>query len=319
MNKTASHGFLFSFVLVTAFIDIGVKIVMKWLPPITVAAFVSSIGATGSLGVYLCRVHLFKTYKRIRFDHSTYVKLFLMSVCAGAALISSNSAIDIIDPLTFRVIQIIFFPLFVALIARVFDGTSMTKKETISTIIGVFGFFVYFFTDLAHLSFIFTGVLLSILAAFLYAIVLVFTKHLASLRVPNGILIAYRFLLLGMCSLFFTRQGTFVVLPKVAFLVIGLGIVGYWLRYELMVEGIKNLPVMAMSLYTVSIPVFSAILNRIFLRTAPYHIMQIVGLVLVVIALLYSVSNLPAGFYSWWENATSRLIILIKKAKIKEP
>ncbi len=291
MKNILSNGLLFLYVLVTAFIDIGVKVVMGRVSPIAAGAFVSSIGALGALSMYFCRVFVFKTKKRMRFDAHTYVKLFLMSVCAGAALITSNTAIAISDPLTFRVIQIICFPLFVALIAWVSNGVGMTKKEIQSTLLAVAGFFIYFLPEISNLNFIYTGVLLSIVSALLYATVLFFTKQLASQHVPNEILITYRFVLLGICSLFFV-QTIAVDLPKQYVLyILGLGVVGYWLRYELMVEGIKNLPVTAMSLYTVAIPVFTAILNRIFLRAEPYSFLQIAGLALIILALVYSVFN----------------------------
>ena len=87
MKNLVYHGFLFVFIVITAFIDIGNKIIMRWLSPIEAAALVAAFGAFFALGSSLLRVVVFKTKKKMSFSRATYVKLLLLGIGAGSALI----------------------------------------------------------------------------------------------------------------------------------------------------------------------------------------------------------------------------------------
>jgi drug/metabolite transporter (DMT)-like permease len=292
MKTIFYHGLLFSFVLVTSFVDIGVKLAMEWFSPIASATLVSSIGALAALSVGLIKVRNTNPAVKLKFSRKIYLQLFLMSFLSGLALICSNTAIDLINPLTFRVTQVVFFPIFVSIISWRTSGKHTSQKELLATALAIFGFFVYYLNDLPQITVHMDGLLLSILAALLYATVLYFTKKLTSLEVPTEFVIAFRFFLLGLMAVFFVPEIPAQLPLQIGLLICGLGLVGYWLRYELMVEGIKGLPITAMSLYTVSTPVVSAILYRLFLKPDPYLPVQILGLSLIVIALFWSVAGI---------------------------
>ena len=88
---------------------------------------------------------------------------------------------------------------------------------------------------------------------------------------PTTLLITYRFGLLGISSLFFIDVLPGDIPVRFVFLIIGLGLMGYWFRYELMIEGIRYLPATTLSIYSVTTPVFTAIFNRLFIMDEPYH------------------------------------------------
>ncbi len=293
MKNLVYHGFLFVFIVITAFIDIGNKIIMRWLSPIEAAALVAGFGAFFALGSSLLRVYVFKTKKKMSFDRATYTKLLLLGIGAGSALIISNTAIDIVGPLTFRILQIVCFPVFVALLSYFVEGIVVSGKDIISTLIAIGGFLVYFVDELGNLNFIYLGIITSILAALIYALVLFLTKHLAAYNVSNELLITYRFGLLGISSLFFVDVLPGDVPLRIVFLILGLGLMGYWFRYELMIEGIRYLPATTLSIYSVTTPVFTAIFNRLFIMDEPYHVAQIAGMALIVLSLLYAVYERP--------------------------
>ena len=293
MKNLVYHGFLFVFIVITAFIDIGNKIIMRWLSPIEAAALVAGFGAFFALGSSLLRVFVFKTKKRINFDGITYIKLILLGIGAGSSMVVINIAINAIGPLTFRVLQIITFPTFVALLTYFIEGVVISRREFISTLIGIGGFLIYFVEELNHISFVYIGIVASILAAMIDAVVITLTKHLAIQGVSNELVITYRLSLLGISSIFFVSDLPDEISLQIIVLIIGLGLVGYWLRYRLMIEGIRYLPATTLSIYSVTTPVFTAIFNRLFIMDEPYHFAQIAGMVLIVLSLFYAVYERP--------------------------
>lgn len=76
MKTIFYHGLLFSFVLVTSFVDIGVKLAMEWFSPIASATLVSSIGALAALSVGLIKVRNTNPAVKLKFSRKIYMQLF---------------------------------------------------------------------------------------------------------------------------------------------------------------------------------------------------------------------------------------------------
>ena len=201
--------------------------------------------------------------------------------------ISAISAIDQIGPLSYKLIQVIVFPVSVSILAYLILREVISRKIVVSTSIALFGFFVFYANHLLELTFGWVGVMTSAVSSVSYAVSLMFVKRLLSQNIIPEKIVAARFLFLSLFSVFILPSSTFDFSFRVGISLLLLGSLGYAGLFTMFFYGVKDVPATAVNVFIASAPLFSALFSWLLLPDIKYSALEIIGLLIIIFAMAY--------------------------------
>ena len=288
MRNRWNYGILFVFYCGGAIREVVTKLILENYSPEAVSSVGALIAVISVTLFFLVGKQRYKeAIEQENWTRDVLVWLGALSISTASAMYFSNIAIDWIGPLSYKLIQVIVFPVSVSLLAYLILKEVISRKIVVSTSIALVGFFVFYANHLLGLSFGWMGVAAAGVSAVSYAISLMFVKRLLSQNIIPEKIVAARFLFLSLFSVFILPSSTFDFSFRVGIPLLLLGSFGYAGLFTMFFYGVKDVPATAVNVFIASGPLFSALFSWLLLPDMKYSVVEIIGLLIIVFALAY--------------------------------
>ena len=288
MNNRWNYGILFVFYCGGAIREVVTKLILETYSPEAVSSVGALIAVLSVTLFFLLGKQRYKeAIEKENWAGNVLVWLGALSIFTASAMYFSNVAIDRIGPLSYKLIQVIVFPVSVSLLAYVILQEVISRKIVVSTSIALVGFFVFYANHLMELTFGWMGVVAAGVSAVSYAVSLMFVKRLLSQNIIPEKIVAARFLFLSLFSIFILPSSTFDFSFRAGLSLLFLGSLGYAGLFTMFFYGVKDIPATAVNVFIASAPLFSALFSWLLLPDVKYSAVEIIGLLIIIFALAY--------------------------------
>ncbi len=286
MNKYMRYALLVVFYLAAAARDVVSKIVLEHLKPLQLAALTSLIAVITCLVIHQIQKKIQRNYQKNVWTRTKVLFLITLSITTFFAVYLTNLSIQQVGPLTFKIVEVITYPSWVALLTWLLMHQKVPKKDLLATVITLGGFFVFYSQSFDQFQAQWLGIIASIGGSFAFAASLLLAKWLLAHHLQPVSLVAGRFTLLGLVALTI-RPITVTQLPAdIQWYLLGLGVLAYGILFTFMYYVIKGIPASTMAVFIAGTPIFSATLTWLLIPGTTYTGLELLGLGIIVAGLL---------------------------------
>ena len=287
MKNSWNYWILFVFYSGGAIREVTTKLILETYSPEVVSSVTALIAVLSVTLFFLVgKKRYTKAAEKEKWSPNVLVQLGALSISTASAVYFCNVAIDQIGPLSYKLVQVIVYPVSLSLLAFLILREVVSRKIVVSTSVALIGFFIFYANSLPELTFGWMGVVASAVSAVSYAVSLMFVKNLLSQNIIPEKIVAARFLFLGLFSFFVLPTSTFEFSLRAGFSLLLLGALGYGGLFTLFFYGVKNVPATTVNVFIASTPLFSALFSWLFLPGVKYNVVEIIGLLIIVFALI---------------------------------
>jgi drug/metabolite transporter (DMT)-like permease len=283
MNKYLRYALLTFFFIAAAARDVVSKLVLDYLDPLRMSAVLAFIAVITCLLISLAQTRLRKDRRKNLWDRTKLLLLFFLSVTTALAVYLGNLAIVNVGPVTYKIIEVVTYPSWVALFMFIFMRQAVPKKDLIATAIALLGFLLFYSDRFDQFQVQWLGMAASLGSALFYAASLILAKELLAKDLRPASLVTGRFLLLGMLALTASPVDLIQLPPRIIWYLLGLGTISF------MFYLIREVPASTMAVFIAGAPIFSAILAWLMIPGTKYTWIEMVGLVIIVAGMLVAV------------------------------
>ncbi len=287
MKNRWSYWILFVFYSGGAIREVTTKLILETYSPAVVSSVTALIAVLSVTLFFLVGKQRYKkAAEKEKWSTQVLVQMGALSISTALAVHFCNVAIDQIGPLPYKLVQVIVYPVSLSLLAFVILREVVSRKIVVSTSVALIGFFVFYANSLSELTFGWAGVAAAAVSAVSYAISLMFVKSLLSQNIIPEKIVAARFLFLGLLSFFILPASAVDFSWRSGLSLLLLGALGYGGLFTLFFYGVRNVPATTVNVFIASTPLFSALFSRLFLSNVKYTVVEVIGLLIIVFALV---------------------------------
>jgi drug/metabolite transporter (DMT)-like permease len=201
----------------------------------------------------------------------------------------NNIATDLIGPVSYKIIDGIAYPVFLGILAFFFLGEVISSRTLAAALIALAGFGVYYADQFAYLQVNLPGLLAAIVTPFFFAISMIQIKWLLSHHFVPEKVVAVRFSLITLAALVWL-PGHFPAMTSQSWLlVILIGSLGLALLFFILFTALTNIPATAMTVFSASTPLFSAVTAWLLIPGTTYQLNHYIGLTIIMVGLVSKV------------------------------
>lgn len=289
MNKYLLYFLLAMSYIAAAARDVVSKLVLAYLNPLALSAIVALLTVLTCLVIGLIQKLGNKDRPKSVWNRPNGMRLFVLSVVTVGAVYFANLAIELVGPVTYKVLEVTTYPVWVAAFMFVLLRQAVPKKDLLATGIALAGFLVFYANRFDQFQMQWLGIVAALASTVFYAASLVLAKSLLNNRVHPADLLAVRFLLLSSLILTVSPVEIIQLPPHILWYILGLGIVFYGLLITFMFSLMREVQPSTMAVFIAGAPIFSAVLAWLMIPGTRYTGLEMLGLAIIVAGLLVAV------------------------------
>ncbi len=213
--------------------------------------------------------------------------MVVLSVFTAGAVHFGNVSIDRVGPLSYKLVHVTVYPVSPSFLAFVLLRERMSRQVVISTVIALVGFYVFYAGQFANLALGWFGLFAGVVSSLSYAVSLLIIKHLLSQNIIPEKIVAARFLLLSLGTIFVMPATAMELTLRSGFLLLLLGVLGYAGLFTMFFYGVKDIPATTVNVFVASTPLFSAFFTWLLLPDVHFTALEMIGLWIIIFALGY--------------------------------